>query len=63
MGRAELRDFITAFRAAFPDAHVRVHEEVVDGTTSVHRWTAEGTFTGTTPPAARSGAHRQARVL
>ncbi|WP_448638639.1 ester cyclase [Geodermatophilus sp. URMC 63] len=49
MGRAELGDFITAFRAAFPDAHVQVHGDVVDGTTSVHRWTAEGTFTGTTP--------------
>ncbi len=49
MGRAELRDFITAFRAGFSDAHVQVHEHVVDGTTSVHRWTAEAVHSGTTP--------------
>ncbi len=49
MGRAELREFITAFRAGFTGIHVQVHEHVVDGTTSVHRWTAEADFTGTTP--------------
>ncbi len=49
MGRDGLRDFITAFRAGFTDAHVQVHEHVVDGTTSVHRWTAEAVHSGTTP--------------
>ena len=48
MGRAELREFITHFRAGFSDAHVQVHEHVVDGTTSVHRWTAEAVLSGTT---------------
>lgn len=49
MGKAELRDFITAFRAGFTQAHVQVHEHVVHGTTTVHRWTAEAVHSGTTP--------------
>jgi ketosteroid isomerase-like protein len=48
MGRAELREFIAGFRTGFSEIHVQVHEHVVDGTTSVHRWTAEAVFSGTT---------------
>jgi ketosteroid isomerase-like protein len=48
MGRAELREFMTGFRTGFSEIQVRVHEDVVDGTTSVHRWTAEAVFSGTT---------------
>ena len=49
MGRDGLRDFITGFRTGFSDIHVQVHEHVIDGTTSVHRWTAEAVLSGTTP--------------
>ena len=48
MGPAELREFITGFRTGFSEIHVQVHEHVVDGTTSVHRWTAEAVLSGTT---------------
>ncbi|MGY1698016.1 MULTISPECIES: ester cyclase [unclassified Geodermatophilus] len=49
MGRTEVRDFITGFRAGFSEIHVQLHEHAVDGNTSVHRWTAEAVFSGTTP--------------
>ena len=49
MGRDGLRDFITGFRTGFSDIHVQVHEHVVDGATSVHRWTAEAVLSATTP--------------
>ncbi|SDD30395.1 SnoaL-like polyketide cyclase [Geodermatophilus telluris] len=48
MDRGGLRDFVAAFRTAFTGIHVQVHEDLVDGTTSVHRWTAEAVFSGTT---------------
>jgi ketosteroid isomerase-like protein len=48
MSRAGLREFITSFRTGFSEIHVQVHEHVVDGTTSVHRWTAEAVLSGTT---------------
>ena len=48
MGRAELREFIVGFRTGFSEIHVQVHEHVVDGTTSVHRWTVEAVLSGTT---------------
>lgn len=49
MGRDELREFIAGFRTGFSEIHVQVHEHVVDGTTSVHRWTVEAVFSGATP--------------
>ncbi|RFU21180.1 ester cyclase [Geodermatophilus marinus] len=48
MGRAELREFIAAFRTGFSGMHVQVQEDLVDGTTSVHRWTVEAVLSGTT---------------
>ena len=48
MGRSELREFVASFRTGFSEIHVPVHEHVVDGTTSVHRWTAEAVLSGTT---------------
>jgi ketosteroid isomerase-like protein len=48
MGRAELREFIASFRTGFSEIHVQVHEHVVDGTSSAHRWTVEAVFSGTT---------------
>jgi limonene-1,2-epoxide hydrolase len=49
MSRAELRDFIAGFRSGFSEIHVQVHEHVVDGNASVHRWTAEAVLSGATP--------------
>ena len=48
MSRTELRDFIAGFRTGFTEIHVQVQEHVVDGSTSVHRWTAEAVLSGTT---------------
>ena len=48
MGRAELREFIASFRTGFSEFHVQVHEHVVDGTSSAHRWTVEAVLSGTT---------------
>ena len=63
MGRAELREFIASFRTGFSEFHVQVHEHVVDGTTSAHRWTAEAVFSGTTqllPGVEPTGKHTSA---
>ena len=49
MGRDESREFIAGFRTGFSEIHVQLHEHVVDGSTSVHRWTAEAVLSGTTP--------------
>ena len=65
MSRAGLREFITGFRTGFSEIHVRVHEHVVDGTTSVHRWTAEAVLSGTTqllPGVARPATTRPPRA-
>lgn len=49
LDRAGLRDFVAAFRAGFPEFGVDVHEDVVSGTTTVHRWSCRGVFSGRTP--------------
>lgn len=33
-------------RAAFPDLHVVIDEDIFDGNTSVHRWSVKGTYKG-----------------
>lgn len=48
MTRAELRDFVTAFREGFHGFRVEPREDVVSASTSVHRWSCEGTFAGRT---------------
>ncbi|MGY1709175.1 ester cyclase [Geodermatophilus sp. SYSU D00758] len=48
MGRGELREFIAAFRAGFSEMHVQVQEDLVDGSTSVHRWTVGAVLSGAT---------------
>src|SRR3712207_9452168 len=37
MGRAELREFIVDFRTGFSEAHVQVHEHLVDGRSEERR--------------------------
>lgn len=46
-GRATARLFAAAWHVAFPDLHVAVEDEWVDGDTVVTRWTARGTHRGT----------------
>ena len=49
MSRDGFREFVDSFRAGFTEIHVQVHEHLVDGATSVHRWTVEAVLSGTTP--------------
>jgi steroid delta-isomerase-like uncharacterized protein len=39
--------FIETFRAAFPDLHVEIEDQYVEGSTVITRWTATGTHEGT----------------
>jgi hypothetical protein len=41
MGRDGGREFVDGFRAGSTDIHVQMQEHLVDGATSVHRWTVE----------------------
>jgi steroid delta-isomerase-like uncharacterized protein len=43
---AELKQVITDFRTAYPDAHVHLEEITYDGDRSYARWTFTGTNTG-----------------
>ena len=62
VGREAQKQFIAAFLAGFPDFHVAVDEDITMGTTSAHRWHAEGTYTGQSPmlPGPPSGKHATA---
>lgn len=54
---AGYRDFVSAFRLAFPDFMVTADETIVEGDHSCHRWHCEATFTGESPmvPVAPTG--------
>src|SRR4029453_10372627 len=43
---AELKDFITDIRRAFPDLHAHTEQQIVDGDTLVQRLTVTGTHDG-----------------
>lgn len=45
-GQGELREFFTAFRAAFPDGQWTVERIVADDRTAVVQWRSTGTFNG-----------------
>ena len=49
MGREELKGFVGAFRAGFPDFSIDIDEDIISGSTSVHRWHCTGTFSGAAP--------------
>ncbi|MCE3551734.1 ester cyclase [Pseudonocardia sp. RS11V-5] len=49
MDRAGLKQVVTAFRQAFPDFALTVHEESHDGDTTAARWSCTATFTGASP--------------
>lgn len=46
IGRDHLADTIRAYRAAFPDLHMSVDDQIADGDRVVIRWTATGTHHG-----------------
>jgi steroid delta-isomerase-like uncharacterized protein len=53
------RTIADAYRAAFPDIHFTIEEQLADGDKVVTRWTAHGTHTGPLmgmPPSGRSVA-------
>lgn len=57
-GPAGIKAYVTALRAAFPDLHMTIDEQVAEGDKVVTRWTARGTHTGTfrgIPPTGRHG--------
>src|SRR5579859_965872 len=45
-GIAGAKQFVTQYRAAFPDLHLTIDDEVADGDTVVQRWTSRGTHRG-----------------
>jgi len=45
-GREGMKGFVTAYRAAFPDYHCVIEEQIAEGDTVVTRWTAHGTQDG-----------------
>ena len=45
-GPAGFKQFITMYRAAFPDLHFTIEEEIAEGDRVVVRWTARGTHWG-----------------
>jgi steroid delta-isomerase-like uncharacterized protein len=46
-GREGAKQYVSALRAAFPDLHFTVQDQIAEGDTVVTRWTARGTHRGT----------------
>src|SRR5262249_15462366 len=42
-GRDQIRDVVTAYRAAFSDLHLTIEDQIAEGDTVVTRWSATGT--------------------
>jgi hypothetical protein len=49
MNREAVKQFIVGFHQAFPDFQLTIHEEIIDGNASAHRWSCRGTFSGASP--------------
>jgi steroid delta-isomerase-like uncharacterized protein len=45
-GSAGAKQYVSAFRAGFPDLHFTIEDQVAEGDTVVTRWTARGTHRG-----------------
>jgi len=62
MDREAVKQFIARFHQAFPDFGLTIHEEILDGDRTAHRWTCRGTFTGESPllPSAPTGRGTEA---
>lgn len=49
------KEFIAGFLVAFPDLHLTIEEQLVDGSLAAFRWRASGTHTGPLGPVAATG--------
>jgi len=45
-GPGGLRELIDGYRAAFPDIHITIEDQIADGDRVVTRWSAKGTHQG-----------------
>ncbi len=45
-GSTALKQYISAFRTAFPDIHFTIEDQIAEGNKVVSRWTASGTHRG-----------------
>ena len=45
-GREGAKEYVAALRAAFPDLHMTIEDQIAEGDRVVTRWTARGTHTG-----------------
>jgi steroid delta-isomerase-like uncharacterized protein len=45
-GRDEIREVVVAYRAAFPDLHLTIEDQIAEADTVVSRWRATGTHDG-----------------
>lgn len=45
-GPAGIRELIAGYRAAFPDIHITIEDQIADGDRVVTRWSAKGTHQG-----------------
>lgn len=45
-GPVQMKQYVSQLRAAFPDLHITVEDQVAEGDKVVTRWTATGTHTG-----------------
>ena len=55
--REGLKMFLTAFRAAFPDLHYHIEDEIAEGDMVVHRLTGHGTMKGEFQGMPATGKH------
>lgn len=62
MGLEALKTCIQDFTKGFPDFGLHTDEQIISGSTSVHRWHCDGTFSGDTPllPVPATGRHTTA---
>jgi steroid delta-isomerase-like uncharacterized protein len=45
-GREGAKQYVAALRAAFPDLHITIEDQIAEGDRVMTRWTARGTHTG-----------------
>jgi steroid delta-isomerase-like uncharacterized protein len=45
-GREGAKQYVTALRAAFPDLHITIEDQIAEGDRVMTRWTARGTHMG-----------------
>ena len=45
-GPEAFKEFVSSFRAGFPDLRMKIEDQVAEGTKIVTRWSARGTHTG-----------------